>query len=142
MKQDELSTYLGIPVDKDLWFRWNGYKATVDARDQFRAELCASVGKAVPTESSGPGLFRKGINLAKATFQHVAAGLPKCSEQQMAARLEICKRCELYNHAAQMCSQCGCNTSPDAFVSKTSWKDQVCPHPRGNKWAEIDRGFL
>jgi hypothetical protein len=74
-----------------------------------------------------PGLLRRVGNFAKALVHHVAAGRPRASEADQAARLAICRACPLLVHETllgEVCSHqaCGCS-----IVEKSSWADQECP---------------
>jgi hypothetical protein len=78
-------------------------------------------------------LFQKVINFAAAAAKHVAAGAPRCTDEQIAARHDICLGCEHYHGGA--CSQCGCPVSREKnLISKLAWADQSCPV---GKWGPV-----
>ncbi len=72
------------------------------------------------SEIEGPSPGRKALNLAKAIAKHVAAGLPRASDDVIQDRLAICHACEHYDEG--ICNVCGCRLDV-----KTSWADQSCP---------------
>jgi hypothetical protein len=73
-----------------------------------------------------PGLLEKVKNFASAAAQHVAAGLPMASDDEIIRRHDICLGCEHLRDGA--CSLCGCPVSRVAgYISKLSWADQSCP---------------
>lgn len=65
-------------------------------------------------------------NFAVAAAQHVAAGMPMASDEEILRRHDICLGCEFFKN--NTCSKCGCPISRDKkFVSKLAWADQSCP---------------
>ena len=105
----------------------NGYRK----RHGYPLLPCDS-GVATPEKTSVP-LWKKAASFASAATKHILAGRPKASPEQIQARLEICRACELFerNH----CKQCGCACNGTAnFMNKLAWADQECPHPAGPKW--------
>lgn len=67
-------------------------------------------------------------NFLKALWFHVAAGLPKSSQEEINYRYNICTSCELFDIQASMCNHCGCNLSKKKeFFNKLAWSDQKCP---------------
>jgi hypothetical protein len=78
-------------------------------------------------------LLTKVANFAAAAVQHVAAGAPRCTDEQIAARHDICLGCEHYQGGA--CTQCGCPVSREKnLISKLAWADQSCPV---GKWGTV-----
>lgn len=79
-----------------------------------------------------PSFLEKVRNFATAAAQHVAAGMPMCSDAEIIRRHDICLSCEhLQNNA---CNLCGCPVARAAgYVSKLSWADQECP---AGKWGK------
>lgn len=74
-------------------------------------------------------------NFAKATAEHVANGLPMCSEDEIIRRHNICLGCEFFKD--DTCSKCGCPlVRTKQFASKLSWADQECPV---GKWGKIQK---
>lgn len=95
-------------------------------------------------QQSGPGLIRKASNYAKATAKHIAAGRPKATDDQVAARFRVCQQCPLFLAVGDgskkgRCThvECGCslNTVGLKGKNKLRWADQVCPDGR---WSRCD----
>jgi hypothetical protein len=107
-------------------FRWLCSEENPDEgqRDGYRYQVVAM---ATGTPPEPPGLFRKAVNLARATAEHVAAGLHRLSDEDSQARLNICFHCEMFR--GRSCAICGCN-----MVEKVYWAEQRCPHPDGDRW--------
>lgn len=92
--------------------------------------------EAYPRAKPGPSLMQKAANFATAAAQHIAAGAPMASEEEVARRFAICQGCEHYDGKA--CKKCGCPVKREkAFVSKLSWADQSCPV---GKWGPAKNG--
>lgn len=73
-----------------------------------------------------PGMIEKAANFAAAAIQHVAAGAPRATQEQIDARFAICQQCEHFD--GKSCGKCGCPVIRErAFISKLSWADQSCP---------------
>lgn len=73
-----------------------------------------------------PGFIQKVRNFSAATVQHVAAGMPMASDEEIIRRHGICLSCEFLKDGA--CTLCGCPVSRVAgYLSKLSWADQECP---------------
>ena len=84
--------------------------------------------------SAGPGLLQKAANFAASAAAHVAAGMPRASEEEVARRFEVCQGCEHYDGRA--CTKCGCPIVREKqFVSKLSWANEKCPV---GKWGPVD----
>lgn len=89
-----------------------------------------------------PGYGQKLKNFSVASFQHVYAGCPTCTDEEITARHTICKACQLYdpdkeNPEIGICThaKCGCKIiGVRRFASKISWRDQKCPL---DKWPEL-----
>lgn len=80
--------------------------------------------------TDAPSFLTKVRNFASATVQHVAAGMPMASDEEIIRRHDICLSCEHLKDGA--CNLCGCPVSRVAgYVSKLSWADQSCP---AGKW--------
>jgi hypothetical protein len=78
-------------------------------------------------------LTQKAVNFAKATAQHVAAGVPRCTDEQVASRHAICLTCEFLKDGA--CEKCGCPVIRErAYISKLSWAGESCPV---GKWGPV-----
>lgn len=81
-----------------------------------------------------PGLLAKAANFATSAAKHVAAGMPRCTQEQIDARFAICQTCEHFDGKA--CRQCGCPVVREQrFVSKLSWANEKCPV---GKWGPVD----
>jgi len=67
------------------------------------------------------------------TVTHVAAGMPRASEEEVARRFAICQGCEFFDGKA--CTKCGCPVVREKqFVSKLSWANERCP---AGKWGPV-----
>lgn len=81
---------------------------------------------ALAREADPVSWLQKARNFAKATAQHVAAGMPTASDEEILRRHAICTGCEFFVNDS--CGKCGCPISRDRkFVSKLAWADQSCP---------------
>jgi hypothetical protein len=73
------------------------------------------------------------FNFTLAAISHLAQGCPTCTQEEIDARLVVCKKCELYkkiNESVGYCTHksCGCSiTDIRGYVNKLAWKDQHCP---------------
>lgn len=86
-------------------------------------------------KSGGPTLARKAMNFTSAAAAHVAAGMPTCSEEQVAARFAICSACDRYD--GKVCLECGCQIKGDKqMFSKLSWTTSSCPL---GKWGRVEK---
>ena len=82
------------------------------------------------TRTDAPSFLERVRNFAAATVQHVAAGMPMASDEEIIRRHDICLTCKHLQNDA--CNLCGCPVSRVAgYVSKLSWADQSCP---AGKW--------
>jgi hypothetical protein len=89
-----------------------------------------------------PSLPVRGKNLAIATKNHVAAGRPKASQEDIDARLAICLGCPSFvpsegkGGKAGSCAECGCPVrSAAGHYHKLAWAEQKCPI---GKWGPVD----
>lgn len=102
----------------------NGDSITVD-------ETHAAFPRAKP--GAGPSIAQMAANFATSVAKHIAAGAPRCTQEQIDARFAICQGCEFFDGKA--CSKCGCPVVREkAFVSKLSWANEKCPV---GKWGPI-----
>jgi len=80
-----------------------------------------------------PGALERMKNFASASAQHIAAGMPRASDEEIARRFDICQVCEFFD--GKSCTKCGCGISRDAkHLSKLAWSDQSCPV---GKWGKV-----
>lgn len=78
------------------------------------------------TRSEDVGFGQKILNFAGAVASHIGSGMPKCTEEQIIKRHDICRQCEFFKD--DTCGKCGCPlTRNQQFVSKLAWADQECP---------------
>ena len=85
------------------------------------------------SRTDAPSFLTKIRNFAEAAVQHVAAGMPMASDEEIIRRHDICLTCEHLQNDA--CILCGCPVSRVAgYVSKLSWADQSCP---AGKWGPV-----
>lgn len=82
----------------------------------------------------GVSLVAKARNFATSAVKHLAAGAPRCTQEQIDARFAICQTCEHFDGKA--CRQCGCPVVRERqFISKLSWAGEKCP---AGKWGPVD----
>jgi len=80
-----------------------------------------------------PPLLERVGNFAASAVKHVAAGAPRCTAEQIAARHAICASCEFFD--GKLCTKCGCPVNRErAYISKLSWAEQSCPV---GKWGPV-----
>lgn len=80
-----------------------------------------------------PGLVTKAANFAASAAAHVAAGMPRATDEQVAARFAICQGCE--HLQAGKCAQCGCPIVRERrLISKLAWAGESCPV---GKWGPV-----
>lgn len=80
-----------------------------------------------------PPLTERVGNFFKSAASHVAAGMPRATDEQIAARYAICQGCEFLADGA--CSRCGCPVQRESkFISKLSWANEKCPV---GKWGPV-----
>jgi hypothetical protein len=75
-----------------------------------------------------PGLTlpQKVANFATSAAKHLAAGMPRATEEQVAERFAICQACEHFDGKA--CRKCGCPIVREKqYISKLSWAGESCP---------------
>lgn len=89
-------------------------------------------------ECKGVSGTRRAFNFSVASIKHVVRGSPTCTQEQINARLEICKACPLFvkhktdpNLGYCSHSSCGCSiTNIKGYFRKLGWADQECPIKR------------
>jgi len=104
---------------------------------QLRA-ICRAAGP------SSPGTPKKLLNFTRAAIGHYLAGSPTCTQEEIEARLAICRGCALYaatpgDDSSGTCTHvgCGCSLSSQRrYLNKLAWADQACPL---EKWPAIER---
>lgn len=80
-----------------------------------------------------PPLAERLANFAASAAKHVAAGMPRATDEQIAERFAICQGCEFLSGGA--CSKCGCPVVRESrFISKLSWASESCPV---GKWGPV-----
>jgi hypothetical protein len=108
--------------------------------DQVRPCIVAQDGDQITVDETHaaypratPGLAAKAVNVARSAAKHVASGMPKATDAQIAERFAICQTCEHYDGKA--CKQCGCPVVREKkFFSKLSWANESCPV---GKWGPV-----
>lgn len=106
--------------------------SALEAYNKRRAERAA----ALPQPPGMPGILQRVGNFAHSAVQHVAAGAPRCTDEQVAARHAICSGCEYFDGKA--CKKCGCPVSRErTYISKLSWAGESCPV---GKWGPENSG--
>ena len=76
-------------------------------------------------KTKAPNLAQRGLNLVKATTEHIITGMKHVPPSVFLQRLEKCKGCD-YIQEGFVCSKCGCYMG-----IKASWLEQKCIE---NKW--------
>lgn len=88
---------------------------------------------ALARDADTPSWLQKARNFAVAAAQHVAAGMPTCTDDEIIRRHDICMACEFFQDSA--CTKCGCPVKRDRqYISKLAWADQSCPV---GKWGPV-----
>lgn len=88
-----------------------------------------------PENIKQPTLVDKAINFSKAAVQHAMKGNPKCTDDEINYRYNICKSCEHFQN--NTCKLCGCHLVRDRiYMNKLAWADQSCPI---KKWGPISQ---
>jgi hypothetical protein len=78
------------------------------------------------TAKPGLTLPQKVANFATSAAKHLAAGMPRATEEQVAERFVICQACEHFDGKA--CRKCGCPIVREKqYISKLSWAKESCP---------------
>lgn len=82
-------------------------------------------------------IFLKVKLFLQSLWFHISRGLPKCNQEEILNRYNICLSCEHFNALKNQCNICGCYLSrKKQFLNKLAWADQKCPE---NKWDVIIR---
>lgn len=80
-------------------------------------------------------MSQKAVNYTKSTAEWILDGASVCTDEEVAARREICLKCEYYrpkNADSGYCGVCGCPVSMGgAFGNKLRRKTEKCPK---EKW--------
>jgi hypothetical protein len=88
---------------------------------------------AYPRAKPGVSLITKAANFAASAAKHVAAGMPRATDEEVARRFSICQACEHFDGKA--CRKCGCPVVRERqFISKLSWANESCPV---GKWGPV-----
>lgn len=103
-----------------------------DAVASERAQIVSSNDVVLPN-SSPPSLLTKAANFATSAARHVAAGMPRATQEQVDARFAVCQGCPHFDGKA--CRLCGCPVVREqAYISKLSWANEKCP---AGKWGPV-----
>jgi hypothetical protein len=87
------------------------------------------------SRTDAPSFLEKVKNFTKAAVDHVAAGMPLASDDEIIRRHDICMGCEFMQDGA--CTKCGCPiVRAKQYISKLSWADSACPV---GKWGAAER---
>jgi uncharacterized paraquat-inducible protein A len=71
----------------------------------------------------------------KSLIFHIYAGFPKCTQQEINERFNICLGCDSFDSNQSQCMECGCNVNnKKIFMNKLAWADQHCPL---DKWKSL-----
>jgi len=118
------------------------YRMTEKERRAIGSDL-SRVRRECPGEATipqPPSLLRRAGNFARSAAGHLAAGMPECSDEQIAARVAVCHSCHLFRPSDTdptegTCTHttCGCRISPRRKrLNKAAWAKELCPL---GKWA-------
>jgi ribosomal protein L32 len=77
-------------------------------------------------ETVNINIFKKTTNISKSFLNHMMNGFRPVNNSVRQERLDICKKCELYQESNKTCKECGCY-----LEIKTSWVSESCPE---GKW--------
>ena len=103
--------------------------------EKYAAIRAAKAAAPAAPSITGPSFFEKVGNFATSAAKHIAAGAPRCTDEEVAARHAICAGCEYFD--GKSCTKCGCPVSRErAYVSKLSWAGESCPV---GKWGPVVR---
>jgi len=98
---------------------------------------------ALMPKTKRPGIIKRTGNFAKAATQHMLHGQPKCTQEEINRRFEICKtnECGFFEKQGDrgFCKHrsCGCNINlEEIYLNKLAWADQECPI---GKWGKINK---
>jgi hypothetical protein len=81
----------------------------------------------------GVSLVTKVANFAASAAKHMAAGMPRATDGEVAERFAICRMCEHFD--GKSCRKCGCPVVRERqFISKLSWARESCPV---GKWGPV-----
>ncbi len=75
-----------------------------------------------------PGLLRKVFTYGKAVARDVLAGRPRVTDEQKAARLDVCRDCPQFNPRKGSCRVCGCNLDAKAGMATEDCPEGRWPH--------------
>jgi len=96
---------------------------------------CRGHGGLPSPPSQPPSFLTRVSNFATSAVKHVAAGAPRCTDEEVASRHAICAGCEYFD--GKSCTKCGCPVSRErAYISKLSWAGESCPV---GKWGPVVR---
>jgi hypothetical protein len=94
------------------------------------------------SELRAPGGMRKVANFVAASTQHLKAGRPQATDEQVAERFAICQGCELFtlkDEGVGTCNHpsCGCSLKRVGIKgrNKLRWGDSKCPL---EKWLAVE----
>lgn len=106
--------------------------------DEYRCEVCGFTTKvkdAIRKCKPPPNLAQRLTNFIPALTNHLMAGSPKTTQEQINHRLGICRECPLFVNNICIHDSCGCNIKDtQTFFNKLYWADQECPI---GKWEKI-----
>lgn len=94
-----------------------------------------------PVSPPEPSLITKAAHFTAAAIVHALHGSPQCTQEQIDARLEICRHCpgdekfpQGYWKASKddpsvgYCLNCGCNAGAEQkYLNILAWADKECP---------------
>lgn len=73
-------------------------------------------------------MFKKIKNFTKSFTSHLQKGMPKCSQEVINKRYDICLLCSSFDKDNGECTICGCNVNNQKILmNKLAWEDSQCP---------------
>jgi len=104
--------------------------------DEVRACIVSEDGDRITVDETHPAyprtakpgltLPQKVANFATSAAKHLASGMPRATDAQVAKRFAICQACEHFDGKA--CRKCGCPIVREKqYISKLSWAGESCP---------------
>jgi hypothetical protein len=113
------------------------YKINLNKPEDYGMKVSSTIPEDKKVEelpTQPPSLIQKVFNFTKAATNHVVAGSPKCTDEQIHKRYSICNSCEFFKN--NTCTKCGCSLLRErVYMNKLAWADQACPV---GKWGPIN----
>jgi hypothetical protein len=109
-------------------------EALANMQAEALAKMQAEIDAQDKTQESGPSLLKMAGNFATSMKHFAKSGFLRVTEEQHAARMDICNGCEFWKQGARFgmgkCLKCGCSGAKQWIATS------VCPI---NKWGAISK---